>query len=50
MICSTEVRSPKFKGFLIAFLPKALIVRALGHLSNAAVAAVNDYLRDTLAF
>jgi mRNA interferase MazF len=30
-------------------IPQALIVRALGHLSDAAVAAVNDCLRDALA-
>jgi len=30
-------------------IPKALIVRTLGRLSNVAVAAVNDCLRDALA-
>lgn len=30
-------------------IPKAMIVRTLGRLSNAAVAAVNDCLRDALA-
>ena len=30
-------------------IPKVLIVRTLGRLSNAAVAAVNDCLRDALA-
>ena len=30
-------------------IPKALIVRTLGRLSNAAVAAINDCLRDALA-
>ena len=30
-------------------IPKALIVRTLGHLSGAAVAAINDCLRDALA-
>lgn len=30
-------------------IPKAMIMRTLGRLSNAAVAAVNDCLRDALA-
>ena len=30
-------------------IPKALIVRTLGHLSDDAVAAINDCLRDALA-
>ncbi|MFQ5858379.1 MAG: type II toxin-antitoxin system PemK/MazF family toxin [Anaerolineae bacterium] len=30
-------------------IPKSLIVRTLGHLSNAAVASVNECLRDALA-
>jgi len=30
-------------------IPKTLIVRTLGHLSDAAVTAVNDCLRDALA-
>ena len=30
-------------------IPKALVIRALGHLSDAAVAAVNDCLKDALA-
>ena len=33
----------------IMTIPKVLIVRTLGRLSNAAVASVNDCLRDTLA-
>ena len=32
-----------------ATIPNALIVRTLGHLSNAGVTAVNDCLRDALA-
>ena len=49
-ITTAGIRVPSaVRGEALMTIPKALIVRTLGCLSNAAVAAVNDCLRDALA-